>query len=165
MALQRFAVLNAIECSFEDAYNELPLTLEIKTDFFRICQEALTNIMYHAEATKVIVRIEEKEDKLILYIIDDGKGFIVGEQQTSFGIISMRERAASINGELHIESELGEGRWLLCVLRNRVNFQIRLHRDHILREPCFFISSNSRLIFIIHIQLQFIQSLLFRPFF
>ena len=106
---KEFAVLNGIDCSFENAYNELPLTLEIKTDFFRICQEALTNIMYHAEASKVIVRVEDKDDKITLYIIDNGKGFLVNEQQTSFGIISMRERAASINGQLQIESELGKG--------------------------------------------------------
>ena len=45
-----FTILNRIPCSFESEYDEERLTREVKIDFFRICQEALTNIIDHAGA-------------------------------------------------------------------------------------------------------------------
>ena len=49
---KEFSILNGIPCSFKAAYNEEHLSQEIKMDFFRVCQEALINIMEHAEAKK-----------------------------------------------------------------------------------------------------------------
>ncbi len=106
---KEFALLNGIDCFFENAYSEEAITMEVKTDLFRICQEALTNIMYHAQANKVTVRIEESDDKIILSIIDDGKGFDIAEQKKTFGLINMHERAASINGNLSVKSMPGKG--------------------------------------------------------
>ena len=104
-----FAVLNGTPCLFESAYNEANLTREIKLDFFRICQESLSNIMYHAHAKNVKVRIEDKGDKVWLIIIDDGKGFDMKRLQKTTGLTRMRERAASINGQLTIQTEPGKG--------------------------------------------------------
>ena len=104
-----FSILNGITCEFESAYNENDLTQEIKTDFFRICQEALRNVIYHAQASKVKVRIEDINGKICLSITDDGVGFDPEQQKRSFGLTGMKERAASINGQLTIESETGGG--------------------------------------------------------
>lgn len=106
---KEFSILNGIPCRFESRYEEANLTLEIKIDFFRICQESLTNIMYHAQASNVTVSIEEDSDKICLIIIDDGKGFAIGQQKQTAGLIRIRERTASINGQLTIQSEIGEG--------------------------------------------------------
>jgi PAS domain S-box-containing protein len=106
---REFAVLNGIPCYFESNYNETDLSLEVQTDFFRICQEALSNIMYHAEAKNVLVTIKEVNNQICLSITDDGKGFIVDQQEKTPGLISMRERANSINGQLSIESAAGKG--------------------------------------------------------
>jgi PAS domain S-box-containing protein len=106
---KEFAILNGIPCSFESAYNEEDLTQELKIDFFRICQESLSNVMYHAEATHVKISIENVGNKIALCIIDDGKGFDISQINQKTGLTRLRERAASINGELIIESERGKG--------------------------------------------------------
>lgn len=106
---KEFSILNGIPCHFESKYDETKLTQEIKIDFFRICQEALTNVMYHAEASNVIISIEELGDKLSLCIEDDGKGFDLHKQHPATGLIRIRERTASINGHLVIQSDTGKG--------------------------------------------------------
>jgi PAS domain S-box-containing protein len=104
-----FAVLNGISSRFESDYDESILTTEIKLDFFRVCQEALSNIMYHAAASNVVVSIKEANGKICLTIMDDGKGFYPDQHKQSSGLTRIRERAASINGELTIQSEPGKG--------------------------------------------------------
>ncbi len=106
---KEFSVLNGIACNFESDYEETDLTNETNLDFFRICQESLSNVMYHAQATRVTISILDKEDKIHLTITDDGKGFDVNEHQHSPGLTRIRERAASINGELVIDAEQGKG--------------------------------------------------------
>ena len=104
-----FAVLNGITCRFESDYNESTLSNEIKLDFFRVCQESLSNIMYHAEATDVVVCIKDANGKICLIIKDNGKGFYPEQHKQSSGLTRIRERTASINGELTIQSEPGKG--------------------------------------------------------
>ena len=113
---KEFTVLNGIPCSFETAYDESDLTVETKIDFFRICQEAMENIMYHAQASKVIIRIEELDGKICMRISDDGRGFSIPEQKPGFGLISMRERAASINGAFDIVTGIGKGTSISVVI-------------------------------------------------
>lgn len=106
---QEFSILNGIPCSFEKAYKETDLPQEIKIDFFRICQEALTNVMYHAQASNVKISIEEVDDKIKLVIADDGKGFAADQQKQATGLIRIRERVTSINGQLIIDTGVGKG--------------------------------------------------------
>ncbi len=106
---KEFSILNNMPCSFEHAYDEDKLTQEVKIDFFRICQESLTNVIAHAKASKVKIRIEEVGEKIRLTIIDDGRGFDVNQQKNTPGLTSIRERTNSINGQLTIESEAGSG--------------------------------------------------------
>ena len=106
---REFSTLNGIPCLFESAYDETCLTSEIKVDFFRICQESLINIMYHAQASNVKIRIEEIGDTITLSISDDGKGFDISQATQTSGLTSMRKRAISINGQLTIRSEPGKG--------------------------------------------------------
>lgn len=104
-----FSILKGIPCLFESNYEDTDLTPEIKTDFFRICQEALSNVMYHAGAAKVKVSIRDTGDQIALTIADDGKGFANNQQAQTDGLMSIRERVASINGELSIQTEPGSG--------------------------------------------------------
>ena len=106
---KEFSILNEIPCEFEAAYNEDDLDHEMKIDFFRICQEALTNVIDHANATKVNIRINEVENDIQLCIFDDGKGFYIDQEKKTPGLTSMRERAASINGRLELITEPGKG--------------------------------------------------------
>ena len=106
---REFSILNGIPCDLELGYDEKDLHHEIKIDFFRICQEALSNVMYHAEASKITISIKESAGKITLTIEDDGNGFVFEHQQQVSGLIRMRELAASINGKLAIDSEPGKG--------------------------------------------------------
>ena len=106
---KKFTSVNAIPCVFEHTDNDDGLSNEIKTILFRICQDALMNISQHAKASKVSVSCRIAEKKFYLLIKDNGKGFEVNQQKPTLGLISMRERASSINGELSIHSEYGKG--------------------------------------------------------
>jgi len=113
---KEFTVLNSIPCAYESEYDETRLTHEIKLDFFRICQEALSNVKNHAQASSVNISIKDAGKEICLSITDDGKGFDIGQQQQPLGLINMRERAASINGRLTIHSETGKGTRLMVTL-------------------------------------------------
>jgi PAS domain S-box-containing protein len=106
---REFSILNGIPCSFKSLYNGTDLTDEVRVDLFRICQEALMNTLNHAQASQVSVTIADIGDHIQLTVSDDGRGFEVGKQKQMSGLIRMRERAASINGELTIQSEVGKG--------------------------------------------------------
>ncbi len=90
--------------------HEIELDDNIKTALFRVYQEALTNIVRHADAQNILVNLLIKEKKLIFEVIDDGKGISESDinEFTSFGIIGMKERIASIDGEI-LFSKLKKG--------------------------------------------------------
>ena len=104
-----FTILNHIPCYFESDYNEKELTQEIKLDFFRICQESLSNVMNHASANSVKISIKDLGSSLLLSIKDDGIGFEVGKQTRTSGLTNIHERVASINGKLSIQSGIQNG--------------------------------------------------------
>ena len=88
------------------------LPLEIEVNLYRIVQEALNNIAKHAKANNVSISLQKPEDKIVLIIEDDGVGFDIEEninQTQGLGLIGMGERAALINGEIEIESAIGNG--------------------------------------------------------
>ena len=104
-----FSAHSGVHCKFQSSFHENDLTSETKIDVFRIFQEAMTNVMHHAEANQVHVRIQDRMDKLVLTIADDGKGFIVRQQAKAAGLTRMRERAHLINGNLTIKSDISAG--------------------------------------------------------
>jgi signal transduction histidine kinase len=106
---EEFAILNGIPCRFESSYDTDQLSREIQLDFFRVCQESLSNVMYHAGAHTVKIKIEPVGDHICLSIMDDGRGFDLEQQKLASGLASMRERAASLNGQLTVATEKGKG--------------------------------------------------------
>ena len=74
-------------------------------------QEALTNIVRHAGATRVRIRLHRSPHELLLTVQDDGKGFDAENDGggTSLGILGMRERAISSGATFEIDSRPGEG--------------------------------------------------------
>ncbi|MEO5671046.1 MAG: ATP-binding protein, partial [Ramlibacter sp.] len=89
---------------------------------FRVVQEALTNVVRHADATRVGVMLESDNGELTIEVIDDGVGFDAGvswfdlQRSTSLGVTSMRDRVNEIGGDLHMDSRLGSGTSLLVHL-------------------------------------------------
>lgn len=86
----------------------------VETSLFRIVQEGLTNILRHARASAVMVRLAQEQDQVLLEICDDGVGFDPDRLETDqarggLGLRGMQERAAILGGALEIESAPGEG--------------------------------------------------------
>lgn len=89
---------------------EPTLSLEKKQALYRIAQEALHNIVKHADARKVLLRLSRQDGALILEVRDDGKGFDPTEPFPGhLGLHSIRERAARLGGACSIESAPSQG--------------------------------------------------------
>jgi signal transduction histidine kinase len=88
------------------------LAAGIETTLFRLTQEALTNVIRHARATRADVVLSFESDVLRLEVTDDGVGFdasLVASAPASIGLIGMRERAQLIGATVAIRSRPGEG--------------------------------------------------------
>lgn len=91
------------------------LSPETQLLLFRIAQEALNNTRRHAEASRVVVKLEFESDKVRMNVSDNGKGFQLPNRAEELagtgklGIIGMHERARLAGGSLDIQSELGKG--------------------------------------------------------
>ena len=99
------------------ARGRLPLLQE--RELWRVAQEAVTNVERHAKASKVAVTWRCDGERAVLIVADDGVGFPSGRagRLDSYGIIGMRERAASIGAALDISSEPGIGTTVRCEIR------------------------------------------------
>jgi PAS domain S-box-containing protein len=108
---QEFQRRTGIECQISTELTDLSLDGETSTAFFRICQESLTNVARHAEATRVTVRLSAEGDHLMLSVEDNGRGITEQERTraTSLGLLSMQERALLLGGQLTIEGRPGAG--------------------------------------------------------
>lgn len=106
---REFSILTGIPCHFGSDFDETRLSEEVRIDLFRICQESLNNVLNHAQANFVHIRLEGTGDQLQLTVADDGRGFEPATQAKLSGLVRMRERVASINGRLKIQSEPGKG--------------------------------------------------------
>ena len=86
---------------------------EMEQHLLRIVQEAVTNVLKHAAARNIWVKIRVEARKLYLAILDDGRGFdqhdVFASRGGHFGVIGMRERAERLGGELRLASHPGEG--------------------------------------------------------
>jgi len=102
---------SGIRCSCEGTEEHIPLAKPLATAAFRICQEALTNVVRHAEATAVRVRIKQVDGLLQLEVDDDGIGISPDKlsDSRSFGLLGMRERAASLGGQIEIAGRSEKG--------------------------------------------------------
>jgi len=83
----------------------------LSINVFRICQEAVTNVIKHAMATILQIFVKVKDSQLHINISDNGRGMLSREQHLplSMGLLNMQERAALIGAELSIESAPGKG--------------------------------------------------------
>ena len=90
-----------------------PLDAEVEGASLRVVQEAITNVVKHAGATTVRVRLEFGERRMRLSVTDDGRGFDMRSHLPTFGghwgLLGMRERASQIRGRLRVRSTPGRG--------------------------------------------------------
>ncbi len=103
-----------IPVHFSAECNEPGLSVEKSTGIFRIYQEAMNNIIKHAQAGSINSSLKKQNNRLILEIRDDGVGIRNEEIRTkkTFGLLGIRERVFILGGKYNLESEPGKGTWL-----------------------------------------------------
>jgi PAS domain S-box-containing protein len=112
---ERQAALVELKVEFHADRLEQRLDPVIETECFRVAQEALTNVVRHAQAKAVTVELRKEDGQLHLRVRDDGVGFDVApvrEQAVrgaSLGLLSMEERASLAGGGLEFKSNPGQG--------------------------------------------------------
>ncbi|MFH2135575.1 MAG: MASE3 domain-containing protein [Pseudomonadota bacterium] len=124
--VNEFTKRSGIPCRLVLDDDHIELNVEQATTIFRIVQESFTNIMRHAQAKQVEIRLLHRGDHCLLQIEDDGAGFDpASARKKTFGLMGMRERALVLGGEINIDSAPGKG--------TRISVQIRschCGRDH-----------------------------------
>jgi signal transduction histidine kinase len=86
----------------------------LETTIYRIVQEALTNAVKHARATRVTVSVAETTDHVDIAVGDDGVGFDPDASVEGFGLIGMRERVTLVGGTMEVDSKPGSGTTVHC---------------------------------------------------
>jgi two-component system, NarL family, sensor histidine kinase UhpB len=106
-----FKARSGLRCTVRTNKTRSALTGEQQTALFRIFQEAMTNIVRHAQASAVHVTLTEQSDRFEMSIRDNGRG--ITEAQTSdpsaIGLLGMRERTALMGGTFRIVGRRGKG--------------------------------------------------------
>lgn len=107
---QQFQTRTGILCHYESALENLSLDREQSTAVFRILQEALTNVLRHAQATRVRIKLNRASDHFTLSVSDNGIGMAeIGKSEQQLGILGMRERAHLIGGKVEIKPGKNQG--------------------------------------------------------
>jgi signal transduction histidine kinase len=103
----RTGIVVTCNCGLEN----VSLSQEESTAVFRIFQEALTNVLRHAQATEVHIETSEEHGEFILTITDNGRGITDDEKlcQSTLGLLGMRERVYLIGGKIDITGYDGGG--------------------------------------------------------
>lgn len=83
----------------------------VETALYRVVQEAMTNVVRHARATRVDLLVERRDDQVLVMVEDDGVGFDSARALSSdnFGLLGMRERADALGGTMTVETSPGKG--------------------------------------------------------
>lgn len=101
---------NNTKISFSNMGQDRRLPTKYEVALFRLIQESVQNALKHAQATHIQVKIEIRQDAVMVVVKDDGKGFDIHKKcPESFGIMGMQERVELLEGDLTIDSKIGSG--------------------------------------------------------
>jgi signal transduction histidine kinase len=87
----------------------LRLRKEYELALYRITQELINNVLKHAEAKHVSLQIGQRDEKIILMMEDDGKGFDVSVHKDGYGLNNLDARTKLMQGMMTIDSQPGKG--------------------------------------------------------
>ena len=87
---------------------------EVEINLYRVVQQGVTNVIQHAQASRLLIELTFDDTGLSLSISDNGRGFDVNNpketpQSGHFGLVNFRDRIAALNGTLDLESRPSEG--------------------------------------------------------
>jgi signal transduction histidine kinase len=93
---------------------------DVEAVLVRVTQEAITNVVKHADARTVRVTLAFEARRVHLSVIDDGRGFVVASDFQVYGghwgLLGMRERASQVHGKLSLRSTPGRGTELVLLV-------------------------------------------------
>jgi signal transduction histidine kinase/ligand-binding sensor domain-containing protein len=112
----------------EPSADELRLGADLRREVFLVCKESLHNVVRHAQARRVDVRLTQNGGVLVLAVGDDGRGFDPVAPAAGTGLASMRRRARALGGRLEVVSAAGRGTRLELVVPLR-RPRVRIRRD------------------------------------
>jgi len=107
--VETFREQTGIAVDVEQRLGDERLPNEIETTLYRITQEALTNVVKHAQARHVSIVLNRRDGRVAAVIEDDGRGFTESGSEGRLGLVGMRERIALVGGRLEVESSPGSG--------------------------------------------------------
>jgi two-component system NarL family sensor kinase len=107
--VERWETETGISARYRSVNGSRPLPPRVEAALYRICQEALTNVVRHAGAGRVSVQLVATPERVRLSVEDDGQGFdaaadVPGDRH---GLVGMRERAEMLGGTLEVRSDAG----------------------------------------------------------
>jgi len=122
---------------FRETHPEIQVELDLDADrrtlpedlrlaFYRVYQSSLANIVRHAEANLVNIKLKLENEQVCMEISDNGKGFIVPERwiklvrEGHLGLVGARERAEALGGSFLVESKPGEGTLVKVIIPRSV---------------------------------------------
>ena len=113
--VEQFQARTGLKCHWSNTANEVELDREKSTAVFRILQEILTNVLRHAQATNLYLKLGRTRHCLELEVRDDGRGITKSQKSNSqsLGLLGMKERALLVGGEVHITGKEGQGTTVL----------------------------------------------------
>lgn len=109
-----------VSVHIEDSLDRVRFALDIEESAFYLVSEALTNVLKHADATQVTIRISRSDGWLLVEVGDDGVGFPT-DTTRGLGLSGMRDRIEAVGGDLRITSRSGGG----TVIRSRLAERVR----------------------------------------
>jgi len=113
--IEQFQARSGLKCHWTNNASDIELSRERASAVFRILQEILTNVLRHARAANLYVRLGRNQNYFELEVRDDGQGITESQRQNSgsLGLLGMKERALLVGGEVHITGKEGGGTTVL----------------------------------------------------
>jgi signal transduction histidine kinase len=110
-AARRFQARSGVPCAIDVPSAEPVLPPTVAGELFYICQEALTNVTRHAQATEVAIELRTRDGEVVLEVRDNGVGIDPAKinGRHSLGLLGMRERALQCRGALQVQAIVPRG--------------------------------------------------------
>lgn len=128
--------MHGIAYEFHRVGDFAQLDSEVKIMLFRSCRELVNNVVKHADAQHVSVKLTESNVAVMLRMEDDGKGFdpkepeVLGANSSRFGLFSIDEQAQTFGGALKVRSKPGRGTSILLTIPARSTPKLTEGFDH-----------------------------------
>lgn len=121
--LEDYSHRTGIAVDFDCPSDDIELAEHLSIAVFRVCQEALNNVVKHAHAHHAQVSLHPGNGTLVLEVEDDGTGFDPADpaRADSFGLRGMQERATALGGKLEVRSAPGAGTHVRMTLKHKSN--------------------------------------------